>query len=74
MTQLEIAKLPLQERLRLMESLWDSICHESTGEPSMPTWHAAVLDERVARLDAGEEAVSTWEEAKQRLRAQTEPR
>lgn len=74
MTQLEIAKLPLQERLRLMESLWDSICHESTGEPNMPIWHAAILDERVARLDAGEEAVSTWEEAKQRLRSQTEPR
>jgi len=74
MTQLEIAELPLQEKLQLMESLWDAICHEPSGEPSMPAWHATVLVGRVARLATGEEPVSSWEEAKRRLRAQTEPR
>ena len=74
MTQLEIAKLPLQERLQLMESLWDSICREPSGEPTMPAWHKTVLDERVARLDAGQEPLIPWEEAKKHIRAQSESR
>jgi len=74
MTQLEIARLPLQERLQLMESLWDSLCREPGGEPAMPAWHKQVLDERVARLDAGEEPLIPWEEAKKQIRAQIEVR
>ena len=74
MTQLDIAKLPLQEKLRLMESLWDAICHEPSQESVMPDWHEPVLAERVARLDAGTEPVSTWADAKQRIRAQAGPR
>ncbi|MDP2832799.1 MAG: addiction module protein [Pseudomonadota bacterium] len=72
MTQLEIANLPLREKLHLMESLWDSLCHEPTGEPVMPSWHGEVLAERLAWLDAGQETVSSWDEAKQRIRAKAE--
>lgn len=72
MTHLEIASLPLPEKIQLMESLWDSICQESSGEPEMPGWHKEILADRVTRLDAGEETVSTWEEAKKRIRAQVE--
>jgi len=53
MTQPEIVKLSMREKLHLTESLWDAICHEPTGEPGMPAWHEAVLTERLARLDAG---------------------
>ncbi len=71
MTQLEIAKLPIEEKLQLMESLWDAICHEKSMETIIPPWHADVLAERRARLDAGEESISDWEEAKKRVREQT---
>lgn len=74
MTQLEIAKLPIQDRLQLMESLWDSLCRDPAGESVMPVWHKQVLEERIARLDAGEEPLISWEEAKKKIRAQTETR
>ena len=74
MTQLDIAKLPIQERLQLMESLWDSLCREPSGEAPMPTWHQQVLDERLARLDVGEEPLIPWEEAKKQIRAQAASR
>lgn len=72
MTQLEIADLPLRQKLQLMESLWDALCHEAAGEPGMPPWHKEVLNERLARLDSGQEPVSSWDEAKQRIRAKVE--
>ncbi len=74
MTRLEIAKLPLQERLQLMETLWDSLCREPSGEAPMPTWHQQILDDRLARIDTGEEPLIPWEEAKQLIRAQTASR
>ncbi|HRH80600.1 MAG TPA: addiction module protein [Thiobacillaceae bacterium] len=74
MTRLELDKLPLQDKLRLMESLWDAICHDATGEPEVPDWHVPLLEARLARLDAGDETMSDWEEAKDRLRAQAKPR
>lgn len=74
MTQPEIAKLPIEEKLQLMESLWDALCHEPTMENAIPPWHADVLAERRARLDAGEETISDWDEAKKRIRGQTESR
>ncbi len=69
MTQLDIAHLPLPEKLQLMESLWDSLSREPAVDQTMPSWHEAVLEERLARLDAGEEELISWQEAKQRIRA-----
>ena len=70
MTPIDIAALPVTEKLRLMESLWDSFCLEAKDDASSPAWHADVLAERLRRLDAGEETVTPWNEAKQRIRAQ----
>ena len=70
MTRPQIATLPLAEKLELMESLWDSICHEPSATSAIPDWHQEVLADRIARLDSGEESVSSWEEAKVRIRDQ----
>ncbi len=70
MTHPQIAALPLAEKIELMESLWDSICHDPTVTSAIPDWHQEVLAERVARLDSGKEPVSPWEEAKARIREQ----
>lgn len=70
MTHPQIAALPLAEKLELMESLWDSICHEPTVTLAIPDWHQEVLADRIARLDGGKEPVSPWEEAKARIRDQ----
>jgi putative addiction module component (TIGR02574 family) len=43
----EILKLPVEERLRLMELLWDSLCADPSAIP-IGDAHRAVLDERLA--------------------------
>lgn len=65
MTQLELAAMPVAERLRLMEDLWDSL---SAGGEAVPAWHRNVLAARAERLDKGVEAISDWHDAKLRLR------
>ncbi len=70
MTHMQIAELPLAERIDLMESLWDSLCHEPSVTQAIPDWHQEVLADRLARLDSGEETVASWEDAKVRIRDQ----
>lgn len=70
MTTDDVAELPLAEKLKLMESLWDSLCAQTNGDVA-PEWHGAVLAERLRRLDSGEETLTPWAQAKERIRAQT---
>lgn len=68
MSDQEVAELPVAEKLRLMESLWDALSQDAAGKAAVvPDWHQPVLDERASRLDQGQEPISDWEEAKQRL-------
>jgi hypothetical protein len=52
-----------------MEELWDSM----GGTDALPTppWHDTVLENRLDRLDAGDDTVSEWDEAKRRIRSRT---
>jgi len=71
MSDWEVAELPVAEKLRLMEFLWDSLSRDAGGEAIVPEWHQTVLAERAGRIDNGQEPSSPWNEAKQRLRQQT---
>jgi putative addiction module component (TIGR02574 family) len=68
MTHLDIASLPTLEKIQLMESLWDSLCREPSTSTAVPAWHEPILAERLNRLDNGDEPISSWSEAKQRIR------
>ena len=47
--------------------LWaDMVGNEKNLES--PVWHEAVLKDREAALDAGKITVSSWEEAKERIK------
>lgn len=70
MTTADIVAMPVSEKLKLMEALWDSLCAQSVENMELPAWHGEVLDERLRRLAAGEETVAPWSEAKERIRAQ----
>lgn len=74
MTQFDITDLPLPEKLQLMESLWDSLCGMPVSEQGIPAWHQAVLADRMARLESGEEELIPWAEARKRIRAEVESR
>ena len=68
MTHTELATMPVAERIRLMERLWDSLNSEEAAAAVVPDWHREVLAARGELLDRNEEPLSTVEEAKQRIR------
>lgn len=70
MTTVDVVAMPVAEKLKLMETLWDSLCIQSAVGVESPAWHAEVLEERLRRLASGEETVAPWQEAKERIRAQ----
>lgn len=63
----EIRDLPLHEKLRMMEALWDGISAQES-ELEIPQWHKDLLDEREARFQAGNASFIDWETAKQEIR------
>lgn len=67
MSALEIQQLPRQEKLRLMEILWDELSRDEAAYES-PAWHADALRETAERRARGEEEVLDWDEAKAKLR------
>jgi len=70
MTTVDIVAMPVAEKLKLMETLWDALCTQSASDVTTPAWHGEVLEERLRRLASGEEAMVPWKEAKERIRAQ----
>lgn len=70
MTAIDIAEMPVAEKLKLMEALWDSLSTRAEENLESPVWHQAELDKRLHRLATGEETVAPWPEARERLRAQ----
>ena len=67
MSRSEIQQMPRQEKLRLMEALWDDLSRDE-AELESPVWHATALAETQQRLDKGQEQVLDWEQAKAELR------
>ena len=70
MPTIDLRGMAVTERLKLMETLWDSLCAQPTGGMPMPAWHGEVLEERLRRLATGEDSTAPWKEAKERIRAQ----
>jgi hypothetical protein len=60
----DLAELPVEERLKCMEVLWDSL---RGSEPDSPEWHGQVLSERRAKIESGEAKYLTGSELKKRL-------
>lgn len=49
MTITEIKKMSIVERLKTMEELWDSLCHEE-NEIESPEWHEDILGKRKNKI------------------------
>ena len=63
-----LRQLSRNEKLKLMEALWEDLSRPD-GEFESPAWHAKELAETEQRLAEGKEEVMDWEKAKERLRA-----
>ena len=63
----DIQNIPLEERLYLMEQLWDSFKYEKeTVKP--PEWHKEILDERLQKFENVEVKLLSIEELKSSLK------
>ena len=63
----ELRKLPLAERLELVEELWDSIARESDQLTLTPA-QMEELDRRLADYEQDPEQGVAWEEVRDRIR------
>jgi putative addiction module component (TIGR02574 family) len=62
----EILELPIAERIRLVELIWDSIAAMPEAIPISDELKAD-LDRRLAEFEADPEAGSPWEEVRKRI-------
>ncbi len=64
---LPLKDMTLQEKLAVMESLWEDISKTPDAIES-PAWHKDVLEERRQNIAKGEAKFSDWETAKADIR------
>ena len=64
---IEIEKLGVEERLELIEKLWDSLSGDP-GQIPVPESHKALLDQRLDEIDAGDDAGIPWDDVLDRIR------
>ena len=61
----QILQLPPDQRLQLVEEIWDSLAKSAASVP-VPEWHRAELDRRLA--DPSEQATLNWDDVQQGLK------
>lgn len=64
--ELPLKTMTVGEKVQILETIWDDLCHQS-GDVRSPEWHAAILRERQKQIEDGTMTVSSWTEAKDRL-------
>jgi putative addiction module component (TIGR02574 family) len=62
----DLRKLPIPERLELVESLWDSIAADADLLP-LTEKQAEELDQRLADHDANPAVGTSWDEVRERM-------
>jgi putative addiction module component (TIGR02574 family) len=67
----ELRKLPPNEKLKIIETLWADIAADDQSFSS-PAWHEQELQKTEAELAAGRIEVMDWEDAKKELRKRFE--
>ncbi len=71
MADLPLDTMTVEEKLRTMELLWSDLC-ERAGSIVSPPWHGRTVAERENSIIRGEDAFEDWDNAKQRIRKETE--
>jgi putative addiction module component (TIGR02574 family) len=61
-----VLKLPLEERIRLVEEIWGSVANDASQVELRP-WQAEELDRRVAEFEANPDEGVPWAEVKRRI-------
>jgi putative addiction module component (TIGR02574 family) len=61
----ELHKLPVKEKLKVVQSLWDDIAKEQSIE-NLPSEHKRILDERLKMIHEGEANFKPWSEVQKK--------
>lgn len=67
----ELRKLPREEKLKIIETLWSDLAADELAFDS-PAWHGEELKKTEADFAAGRVVVMDWAEAKKELRKRFE--
>ena len=62
----EIAKMPIQQRIQLIEDIWDSIT-EVPEALEIPEWHKQELEKRLEAYQTDPNEGSLWKDVKKRI-------
>ncbi len=69
MVNVALESLSVEEKLQLMESVWDSL-FSAPDTIASPNWHGDVLKKREQDIKDGTDRFEAWEIAKESLRNQ----
>jgi hypothetical protein len=64
--ELQIDQLSLEEKLEIMEALWQDL-RRNTDQVPVPQWHKDVLDKREQMIETSEANFDDWDSAKKRI-------
>lgn len=68
---LDLGHLSKEDKLRIMEAIWEDLSKES-DEIESPQWHQKALHDTEKKLNSGAETVVDWQTAKNDLRKRFE--
>lgn len=67
----EIKKLSVDERIEMVEAIWDSIAEDTIGQQlPLSKEQQEEIERRLDRYERGESKTYTWEEVLQRVRSE----
>jgi putative addiction module component (TIGR02574 family) len=67
----EIKKLSVDERIEMVEAIWDSIAEDTMGKQlPLSKEQQEEIERRLDRYERGESKTYTWEEVLQRVRSE----
>ena len=66
-SEAEVKEMPLNQKLRLMEMIWDDL-HRMSEAYESPDWHWEELEATESRRKAGFEESMDWEKHRKALR------
>ena len=71
MNKSSLDAMTVEEKLEVMELIWDDLCTRADGVVS-PEWHGEILADRDASLARAEEKIEDWEATRTRILKDTE--
>lgn len=68
-TPIVLDTLSIEEKLQIMESLWDDLCQQPQNI-EVPHWHQQLLTHRESAVKQASEQLIDWQDAKAQIRKQ----